>query len=440
MVKVDLSGVTPFINERELYDHTKTKAAHDLLQSGSGMGAEYTGWIQLPELRDLRELARIKTAASKIKNHSEALVVIGIGGSYLGARAVIELLRSPNYNLLPKSTPDIFFVGNNLSSNAILEILTLVKDRNFSVNVISKSGTTTEPAVAFRIFKKLLEEKYGTEGAKQRVFATTSKSNGALRKLSEREGYETFIIPDDIGGRYSVLTAVGLLPIAVAGIDIDLLLEGAGAEMRMLREKSGENPAWQYANARQRLYTMGKKMEILSSFEPYFRYMGEWWKQLFGESEGKNGIGIFPATAEFTADLHSLGQYIQDGERTLLETIVSFENAPSELFIPFDPSDDDGLNYLSGLDFGYVNAQAQIATKAAHIKGGVPVIEIDAGKISEGNVGALIYFFQMSCGISGYVSGVNPFDQQGVDEYKRNMFALLGKPGYEDVLNRFMNV
>ena len=430
MVKTDISGVVPFISEDKLLSLSgEALRAHELLESGAGAGGEYTGWVRLPESPDRAELLRIKRAAERIKNDSDTLVVIGIGGSYLGARAAIELLKSPEHNLLKGDTPKVIFAGNNLSGAHLGRMMDFVSDGDFCVNVVSKSGTTTEPAVAFRLFRELLEKKYGRAGASRRIYATTDRSRGALRMMADSAGYETFVVPDDIGGRYSVLTAVGLLPIAVAGLDVERILEGALHERRVLSGKTAENEAWRYAMARQALYRAGKKVEVLACFEPEFRFMGEWWKQLFGESEGKNGGGLFPASVEYTADLHSMGQYIQDGERTLVETFVSFES-PERLRVPEDAGNLDGLNYLAGRSLSEVNRIALEATKEAHVKGGVPCIELKTGAITEETLGALVYFFEFACGLSAYMQGVNPFDQPGVEEYKRNMFRLLGKPGF----------
>jgi len=431
MLQVDLSGVYPFIPKRDLRQDGPVRAAFDTLLSGCGAGAEMTGWLRLPDTYDKGELERIQEAAEKIRQDSDVLIVIGIGGSYLGARAAIELLHSPNYNLMPKDTPDVFFVGNNLSGAYLNEIGSLVQNRNCSINVISKSGVTTEPAIAFRIFKRMMEEKYGNIGAKSRIYATTDQSKGALKEMADREGYAAFTVPDDIGGRYSVLTAVGLLPIAVSGIDAAAILTGAKAAMDIyLEEKSMKNPVWQYAAARQALYRQGKTVEILACYEPAFRFMAEWWKQLFGESEGKDGGGIFPASVELTADLHSMGQYIQDGTRNLMETIVSFEQFGRDLTVPAASDDADGLNYLAGKGLAYINSQAKEATKQAHIGGGVPNIEILLPQMDAHAFGELVYFFELACGVSGYMQGVNPFNQPGVEEYKKNMFRLLGKPGY----------
>lgn len=431
MIKVDLSGATTFLEPGALEKDTAVKKAFNTLLSGSGKGSEFTGWLKLPQYYDRNEVSRIKAAAQKISDHSEAHVIIGIGGSYLGARAAIDLLKSPNYNFMQKGTPDIYFVGNNLSATYISEIVRLVSNRNFSVNVISKSGTTTESAIAFRIFRDLLEARYGTKGARDRIYATTDKSSGALRSMSDAQGYETFVVPSDIGGRYSVLTAVGLLPMAVAGIDIDAVMDGAYAAMdEYTTEKSMLNPVWQYAAARQALYRNGKIIEILAFYEPSFRYMAEWWKQLYGESEGKGGKGIFPASVELTADLHSMGQYIQDGERCLMETVISFDTFGRDIIVPPSVSDLDGLAYLEGKGLQYINSKAMEATVQAHIDGGVPNISISLPKMDEDIFGRLVYFFELACGVSGYMSGVNPFDQPGVEAYKKNMFRLLGKPGY----------
>ena len=433
MLNVNLSNAKQFLPENWLTSRMAAlEEARVKLETGSGEGGAFTGWVHLPRDYDKAEYARIKAAAEKIRSDSQALVVIGIGGSYLGARAVIELLASPNYNLKKKDGPDIFFAGNGLSTDALLEIIELVKDRDFSVNVISKSGTTTEPAVAFRIFKALLEERYGKEGARGRIYATTDKARGALKGLADQEGYEEFVVPDEVGGRYSVLTAVGLLPIAVAGIDTDALMAGAAEAMEALAKGGEDNPAWQYAAARNALYESGKKVELLACYEPSFRFFAEWWKQLYGESEGKDGKGIFPASVEFTADLHSMGQYIQQGERILMETVVRFEKSQGEFAIPNDPENVDGLNFLSGKNLSFVAEQALRAVTLAHVDGGVPNLRVDLPHRCERGVGQLIYFFEYSCGLSGYLLGVNPFDQPGVEAYKNNMYALLGKPGYED--------
>ena len=410
----------------------RLKRAHEKLQSGSGAGGEFTGWVHLPRDYDREEFARIQAAASRIRANSQALVVIGIGGSYLGARGVIDCLRSPNYNLKRKDTPNIYFVGNGLSSDAMGEVLDLVADVDFSVNVISKSGTTTEPAVAFRFFRAALEKKYGREGARERIYATTDKARGALKSLADSEGWETFVVPDDVGGRYSVLTAVGLLPIAVAGVDITALMQGAAEMMETCTEASFRCPAWRYAAIRYELYRAGRSIELLACYDPAFRFMAEWWKQLFGESEGKEGKGLFPASVEFTADLHSMGQYIQQGERLMLETVVRFARSRGSVTIPHDPDNVDGLNFLAGKDLSFVAEQAMRGTLLAHVDGGVPNLVVTAPARDAQSVGWLIYFFEYACGLSGYLLEINPFDQPGVEAYKNNIYALLGKPGYED--------
>ena len=433
MLKLDLSKLDQFLPQDYVTARQDDLAqAADMLAHHNGPGGDFTGWVNLPRDYDKEEFARIKAAAEKIRRQSQVLVVIGIGGSYLGARAVIELLASPNYNLKQKNTPDIYFAGNGLSTDALLELIALIGERDFSVNVISKSGTTTEPAVAFRIFQAMLEEKYGPEGARERIYATTDKARGALKGLADQEGYEEFVVPDDVGGRYSVLTAVGLLPIAAAGLDIDQLMAGAQRAMEALSAPDLDNPAWQYAAARNALYESGKKVELLACYEPSFRFFSEWWKQLYGESEGKENKGLFPASVEFTADLHSMGQYIQQGERLMFETVVKF--APKgEFIIPNDPANVDGLNFLSGKPLAFVAEQAMRGTILAHVDGGVPNILLELPAISEDTVGELIYFFEYVCGLSGYLLKVNPFDQPGVEAYKKNMFALLGKPGYEQL-------
>ena len=429
MVRIDRSGTEKFVQPHTL-DKAACKAAIDTLVNGTGAGNDFTGWVNLPVDYDKEEFARIQKAAEKIKANSKALVVIGIGGSYLGARAVIELLKSPNYNALPKDTPDVYFLGNGISSDALADVVTMLGDRDFSVNVISKSGTTTEPAIAFRIFKEMLEKKYGKEGARERIFATTDKARGALKTLATQEGYETFVVPDNVGGRYSVLTAVGLLPIACCGIDIVKLMQGAAEERETLLKEGAESAAAEYAMQRQYLYKTGKSIEILAAYEPSFRFMSEWWKQLYGESEGKDKLGIFPASVDLTPDLHSMGQYMQDGLRNLQETVVFFDEARTSVKVPEDADNLDGLNYLAGREMSYINEKAMEATRAAHVEGGVPVTILRLPKITEEAAGALIYFFEFACGVSGYMSGVNPFNQPGVEAYKKNMFHLLGKPGY----------
>ena len=435
MIQMDLSHIRQFIPlPYEEARAAQLRLAHSHLQHGDGAGGEFTGWVQLPRQYDREEFARIQAAARKIQQDSQALVVIGFGGSYLGARGVIECLCSPNYNLRRKDTPNIYFVGNGLSDRQLRETMGLLEGVDFSVNVISKSGTTTEPAVAFRFFRELLEKKYGPDGAARRIYATTDRQKGALKSLADQAGYETFVVPDNIGGRYSVLTAVGLLPIAVAGIDIRALMQGAARMQEVCTAGDMEqNPAWQYAGARYQLYRAGKKIEILASYEPSFRFMSEWWKQLYGESEGKENKGLFPASVEFTADLHSMGQYIQQGERHLLETVVRFDPEEQESTVPFDAADGDGLNFLAGRTMDFIRTQAMDGTLLAHEEGGVPNIILRCGALNADTLGQLIYFFEYACGLSGYLLDVNPFDQPGVEAYKKNMFALLGKPGYEDM-------
>ena len=435
MIGVDLSHMRQFIPlPYEAALTPRLHLAHDRLRSGTGAGGEFTGWVRLPETYDRAEFRRIQAAAQKIQGDSQALVVVGIGGSYLGARGVIECLRSPNYNLKKKSTPDIYFVGNGLDSDQLSEVIELLEGVDFSVNVISKSGTTTEPAVAFRFLRRLLEEKYGREEAARRIYATTDRKKGALKTSAAAEGYESFVVPDDIGGRYSVLTAVGLLPIAVAGIDIEQLMAGAASMMTVCAQADMEkNPAWQYAGARYELQHQHKEIEVLACFDPFFRFMAEWWKQLYGESEGKEGKGLFPASVEYTADLHSLGQYLQEGRRSLFETVVRFAPPAHELTVPYDAENGDGLNFLAGRTMSDLKQQAMDGTLLAHVEGGVPNIRICCGARNAFTLGELIYFFCYACGLSGYLLDVNPFDQPGVEAYKKNMFALLGKPGYEEL-------
>ena len=432
MVTVDRTSLDSFLPPHQLDNmESQLRAAWDTLWKGIGAGNDFLGWRDLPVDYDRAEFQRIQAAAQRIQADSDVLVVIGIGGSYLGARAVIELLQSPNYNLKQKTTPDVYFAGNTLSTDAVLETLELIGDRDFSLNVISKSGTTTEPAVAFRIFRAALEAKYGKTEAAKRIYATTDRHKGALKTLADAEGYETFVVPDDVGGRYSVLTAVGLLPIAVTGIDIQQLMEGAADARAAFQTPGMDNPVWQYAAARNALYQAGKKIEVLGCYDSAFRFMAEWWKQLYGESEGKEGKGIFPASVEFTADLHSMGQYIQEGERLLFETIVNFEQPRGQVLVPGDEENLDGLNFLTGKDLKFLCEQARLGTRLAHVDGGVPNLTIQVAKADAYHVGGLLYFFELACGLSGYVLGVNPFDQPGVEAYKKNMFALLGKPGYE---------
>ena len=410
----------------------RLKRAQEKLQTGTGAGGEFTGWVHLPRDYDREEFARIQAAAARIQANSQALVVIGIGGSYLGARGVIECLCSPNYNLKKKNTPNVYFVGNGLSSDSMGEVMDLLEGVDFSVNVISKSGTTTEPAVAFRFFREALEKKYGREGAKERIYATTDKARGALKSLADAEGWETFVVPDDVGGRYSVLTAVGLLPIAVTGVDITELMAGAAKMMEICADGSFRSPAWRYAAMRYELYRSGRSIELLACYDPAFRFMAEWWKQLYGESEGKEGKGLFPASVEFTADLHSMGQYIQEGKRLMFETVVRLGPSDRQLAVPADETDGDGLNFLAGKTMDFIRDRAMEGTLLAHTEGGVPNLIVETAGRTPGDLGELIYFFEYACGLSGYLLDVNPFDQPGVEAYKKNMFALLGKPGYED--------
>lgn len=420
MVKVDLSGAVGFMDSTGP-DYGAAALAHRALADGTWAGAEYTGWRQLPRRVQGDELKQILGAAERIRDNSEVLVVVGIGGSYLGARAGLDFIR-------PKNGPEILFAGTGLSPDDLYEKLELLGDRDFSINVISKSGTTLEPAAAFRIFRGLLEKKYGS-AAKKRIYATTDASRGVLKTIADSEGYESFVVPDDVGGRYSVLSAVGLLPLAAAGCDVRTIVGAAAEAMYSLDLRSAENPAWQYAAARNALYAKGKSVEILASYEPSFRYMAEWWKQLFGESEGKNGVGIYPASVEYNADLHSMGQYIQDGPRILLETVVSFDRARNDFEMPFALGDPDGLNYLAGRKLSDISRVAMEAVKAAHVSGGVPNIGISVPMQNEEGFADLVCFFEMACAISGYMLGVNPFDQPGVEAYKKNMFRMLGKPG-----------
>ena len=418
--------------EKLLSMQHEVEAAHNMLHEGTGEGSDYLGWIDLPVNYDKAEFAEIKECAEKIKKDSEVLIVLGIGGSYLGARAVIEFIKSNNYNLMKKDTPEIYFGGNTISSSAVAELIKLIDGRDFSINVISKSCTTTEPAIAFRVFKKLIEEKYGKEEAAKRIYVTTDKAKGALKALADAEGYKTFVVPDDVGGRYSVLTAVGLLPIAVAGIDVDALMQGAAAAREeYLTTDITKNDCYKYAALRNILYRGGKKVEMLAAYEPSMTMWCEWFKQLYGESEGKQFKGIFPASAIFSTDLHSLGQYIQEGERTLFETVIWINEPKENVEIEFDDVNGDGLNFVAGKTVHYVNRKAFEGTVLAHTDGDVPNIVIELDKQDEFNLGFMIYFFEKACGISGYILGVNPFDQPGVESYKKNMFALLGKPGYE---------
>ncbi len=418
--KDELSGIKPQVE-------TAAKTLHDK----SGLGNDFLGWLNLPTDYDKNEFSRIKAAAKKICSNSDILIVIGIGGSYLGARAAIELLKSPLYNNLKKNTPDIYYVGNSINPNYLNEIISICDGKDFSVNVISKSGTTTEPALAFRIFKKMVEDKYGKEGAKERIFATTDKSRGTLKNLSDAEGYETFVIPDDVGGRFSVLTAVGLLPIAVAGCDVDAIMRGAAKAQKDFCADFDNNDCYKYAALRNILYRKGKSVEMLVSYDPSFVTMSEWYKQLFGESEGKDNKGIFPASVVFSTDLHSMGQFIQQGSRIMFETVVDIKKPKTDLFLKDDAENLDGLNFLTNQNMSVVNRKAFEGTILAHTEGGVPNIILELDDTSEENFGYLVYFFEKACAVSGYLLGVNPFNQPGVESYKANMFALLGKPGYE---------
>lgn len=436
-IQFDYTKAFSFFSEHELsYLKGAVTAAHTAIENKTGAGHEFLGWVDLPKNYDREEFARIQQAATKVKQDSDVLLVIGIGGSYLGARAAIEMLQHSFYNALSKEkrkTPQIVFVGNNISSSYIHDVIDLLEGKDFSINVISKSGTTTEPAIAFRLFRKILEEKYGVEEARKRIYATTDKEKGALKTLANEEGYESFIIPDDIGGRYSVLTAVGLLPVAVANIDINQVMEGAVAARKELSSADiEENIAYQYAAVRNVLYNKGKTIEMLVNYEPGLQYFSEWWKQLFGESEGKDQKGIYPSSANFSTDLHSLGQYVQEGRRDLFETVIKVKKPRHEVKIENLENDLDGLNYLANQSIDFVNHKAFQGTMLAHTDGDVPNLIVTIPAMDAFTFGYLVYFFEKACAISGYLLGVNPFDQPGVEEYKVNMFALLGKPGYEE--------
>ena len=432
-LKLNTKYLESFINPDELKGiKSQVETAVKTLHDKNGLGSDFLGWLNLPTDYDKEEFARIKNAAKKIQSNSDVLIVIGIGGSYLGARAAIEFLKSPFYNNLKKDTPDIYYVGNNINPTYLNEVISLCEGRDFSVNVISKSGTTTEPALAFRVFKKLVEDKYGKENAKDRIFCTTDKARGTLKNLADAEGYETFVIPDDVGGRFSVLTAVGLLPIAVAGCDIDALMQGAAKAQSDFTADFDNNDCYKYAALRNILYRKGKSVELLVSYDPAFVTMAEWYKQLFGESEGKDNKGLFPASVVFSTDLHSMGQYIQEGSRLMFETVVDIKKPKKDLFLEPDEANLDGLNFLTHQNMSVVNRKAFEGTVLAHTEGGVPNIIIEIDDTAEFTLGYLIYFFEKACAVSGYVLGVNPFNQPGVESYKSNMFALLGKPGYED--------
>ncbi len=437
-VTFDYSKTSSFISEDEVISMKKiAEDAKKVLVEKTGAGNDFLGWIDLPVDYDKEEFERIKKAAKKIQEDSEVLIVIGIGGSYLGARAAIEFLRHGFYNNVSKEvrkTPEIYYAGNSISPSYLKALTDVVGDRDFSVNIISKSGTTTEPAIAFRVFKEMLEKKYGKKEAAKRIYATTDKEKGALKRLATAEGYESFVVPDDVGGRFSVLTAVGLLPIAVSGADIDKLMEGAASgRERALNSAFEENDAMQYAAVRNILHRKGKMIEVTANYEPSLHYFGEWWKQLYGESEGKDQKGIFPAAVDLTTDLHSMGQFIQDGSRVMFETVVNIENTDAKIFIEKDPEDLDGLNYLAGKDMDFVNKSAMNGTVLAHTDGNVPNLMVNVPQQNEFYLGELFYMYEFACGISGYILGVNPFNQPGVESYKKNMFALLGKPGYEDL-------
>ena len=435
-LRFDYSRASEFVGAHEIENLApQIEAAHKMLHEKTGAGSDFLGWVNLPEDYDKEEFERIKKAAEKIRGNSDVLIVIGIGGSYLGARAAIEMLSHSFYNVLSKEqrkAPQIFYAGNSISSAYLRDLLDAVDGKDFSVNVISKSGTTTEPAIAFRIFKELLENKYGKDGARERIFATTDKKRGALKTLADTEGYETFVISDDVGGRFSVLTAVGLLPIAAAGIDIDQIMKGAQDGMTEYSNPDlNENMCYQYAAVRNVLSRKGKTVEMMINFEPQLHYFGEWWKQLYGESEGKDNKGIFPAAADFSTDLHSMGQYIQEGQRILFETALLPDEPVKDFEIEADKDNLDGLNFLAGKTLNYVNSMAALGTAIAHTDGLVPNLAVRIPKLDAYNFGKLVYFFEKACGISGYLLGVNPFNQPGVEAYKKNMFALLGKPGYE---------
>ncbi|MFV9567943.1 glucose-6-phosphate isomerase [Thermoanaerobacter mathranii] len=436
LIGFDYSKALQFVSQKEIeYMERHAKLSIDMVLSKNAQGNDFLGWVSLPKDYDKAEFERIKKTAQKIQSDSDVLVVIGIGGSYLGARAAIEMLSHSFYNLLPKSkrnSPEIYFAGNSISSTYLSDLLELIIDKDVSINVISKSGTTTEPAIAFRVFRDFLEKKYGKEGAKSRIYVTTDRAKGALKKLADEEGYETFVIPDDVGGRYSVLTAVGLLPIAVAGISIDDMMQGAyDASTVYTKDNLNENISMQYAILRNILYRKGKAIEILVNYEPKLHYFSEWWKQLFGESEGKDNKGIYPASVDFTTDLHSMGQFIQEGSRNIFETVLNVEKPTKDIVINEDKDNIDGLNFLAGKTIDFVNKKAFEGTLLAHTDGNVPNLVVNIPEVSPYYFGNLVYFFEMACAISGYINGVNPFDQPGVEAYKKNMFALLGKPGYE---------
>ena len=431
-LKFSYSNATDFVSKQEITSYCeKLKSAHSMLMDKTGEGNDFLGWVNLPENYDKAEFERIKKAAKKIQGDSDVLVVIGIGGSYLGARAAIEMLTT-QFRTDSEKTPQIVYAGNSISSSYLSSLLKYLENKDFSVNVISKSGTTTEPAIAFRIFRELLEKRYGKDEARKRIYATTDKERGALKNLANSEGYESFVISDDIGGRYSVLTAVGLLPMAAAGIDIDAVMSGAKDAMNAYNDTDPfKNDCYMYAVIRNILLSKGKNVEMMVNYEPSLHYFAEWWKQLYGESEGKDHKGIFPAAADFSTDLHSMGQYIQDGQRMLFETALLTEEPTEDITIKEEDGNIDGLNFLAGKTVNYVNSRASQAVAIAHLDGGVPNLSVTVSKLDAYNFGCLVYFFEKACGISGYLLGVNPFNQPGVEAYKKNMFALLGKPGYE---------
>ena len=432
-VNFSQSFADSFIRENDLLGlESQVKLAHESINSKSGLGNDFLGWVTLPEDYDKEEFDRIKKAADKIRNDTDVLIVIGIGGSYLGARAAIEFLKGPYFNSLRKDAPEIYFTGNSISGSDLSDVLALCEGKRVSVNIISKSGTTTEPAIAFRVFRKLLEERYGEEEAAKRIYCTTDKARGTLKALADEKGYECFVVPDDVGGRFSVLTAVGLLPIAASGADIDKLMAGAKVGMeRFNNPDMVQNPCYTYAALRNAFYRKGKSIELLVSYEPRFTMMAEWFKQLFGESEGKDNKGLFPASVTFSTDLHSMGQFVQDGSRLMFETVVTFGESDKDVIIEAEENNGDGLNFLAGKSMSFVNSKAFEGTVLAHTDGGVPNLIINVDKPDEENLGELIYFFEKACAVSGYMLGVNPFDQPGVESYKKNMFALLGKPGFE---------
>ncbi len=434
-LKFDSGFASAFLRENDIEGlRSQVAAAHKAIADKSGLGSDFLGWVDLPESYDKEEFARIKKAAKKIQGDTDVLLVIGIGGSYLGARAAIEFLKGQNFNRLRDGVPEIYFTGNSISGSALADIIKICENKRVSVNIISKSGTTTEPAVAFRVFRKMLEERYGEKEAAERIYCTTDKARGTLKQLADSKGYECFVVPDDVGGRFSVLTAVGLLPIAAAGCDIDALMAGARSAMAEFNvEQIENNPCYRYAAIRNAFYRKGKAVELLVSYEPRFTMMAEWFKQLFGESEGKDNKGLFPASVIFSTDLHSMGQFVQDGARIMFETVVNITDNGSDVVIEEEETNGDGLNFLAGKPMSFVNKKAFEGTVLAHTDGGVPNLVITVDKADEENLGRLIYFFEKACAISGYMLGVNPFDQPGVESYKKNMFALLGKPGYEEM-------